>query len=179
MSTCFRWCDMFLRRHYSRFFPRFSPFSVASGSSVHSPCYSGKQVLELQYEAYVPKAIKTLAAIASEARQLALSGNFSSPSLTANLPGPPSEPAHPVNVVSSAVQPVAASPDLVRIIIAHRLGIVPPTETSIVIVVSCGRRRESFTACEWILEAVKKKAEVWKREMYADDDDQGVWKANF
>jgi len=67
--------------------------------------------------------------------------------------------------------------DLIKIVIAHRIGVVPPSETSIVIVVSCGHRRESFAACEWILEAVKKKAEVWKREMY--EGEEGVWKANF
>jgi molybdopterin synthase catalytic subunit len=74
--------------------------------------------------------------------------------------------------------------------IAHRLGIVPTGESSIVIAVSASHRRESFALCEWLLEEVKKKAQVWKREVYADgasvegavdggSEPQSAWKENF
>jgi molybdopterin synthase catalytic subunit len=49
-----------------------------------------------------------------------------------------------------------------------------------VIVVSSPHRRESFEACEWILEEVKKRAQIWKREWYEGEvDTEAVWKANF
>jgi len=54
-------------------------------------------------------------------------------------------------------------------------------EISIVIAVSSPHRQEAFKTCEWILEEVKLKAQVWKREWYEDSDSLPVatWKANF
>jgi molybdopterin synthase catalytic subunit len=63
------------------------------------------------------------------------------------------------------------------------LGEVPVGEASIVIAVSSPHRREAFEACEFVLEEVKKQAQIWKREWYLDDgaskDDQSAWKENF
>jgi len=44
--------------------------------------------------------------------------------------------------------------------------------------VSSPHRKEAFRACEWILEEVKKRVEIWKREVYEGKDDK-LWKANF
>ena len=72
---------------------------------------------------------------------------------------------------------------LTRLAVHHRLGEVPVGEASIVIAVSSPHRREAFEACEFVLEEVKKQAQIWKREWYLDDgaskDDQSAWKENF
>lgn len=63
----------------------------------------------------------------------------------------------------------------------HRLGRVPVGEESILIAVSSPHRKAAWEAGEWILEEVKRKAEVWKRETFVDDDGdctKEVWKAN-
>lgn len=89
-------------------------------------------------------------------------------------------------------QPQATS--LVRCAVSHRIGTVPVGEPSIgkspsiqllsliafsVIAVSSPHRKEAFVACEQILEEVKKKAQIWKREYYEGvDDAQAEWKAN-
>ena len=140
----------------------------------------GQTVTRLEYEAYESMALATLKAIASQARQLALSGAFSVPSLTANL-STSSSGSEPSTSMQLHAASAGSAPALLRIVIAHRLGVVPPTETSIVIAVSCGHRRESFAACEWILEAVKKRAEIWMREVYAAEGEAAgaQWKANF
>ncbi|KAJ3516375.1 hypothetical protein NLJ89_g1163 [Agrocybe chaxingu] len=40
-------------------------------------------------------------------------------------------------------------------------------------------RKEAFVACEEILEEVKKKAQIWKREYYeGEDENEAEWKAN-
>lgn len=36
------------------------------------------------------------------------------------------------------------------------------------IAVASPHRREAFEACEWVLEEVKRKVQVWKREVYTD-----------
>jgi len=64
------------------------------------------------------------------------------------------------------------------------LPVAPPitslTSFSIaVIAVSSPHRKEAFVACEEILEEVKKKAQIWKREYYeGEDDNKAEWKAN-
>lgn len=60
--------------------------------------------------------------------------------------------------------------------IAHRLGIVPIGEVSIVIAVSSGHRGAAWRAGEEVLEACKEKAEIWKREEFLDGGME--WRAN-
>ncbi|KAG5647941.1 hypothetical protein DXG03_006975 [Asterophora parasitica] len=45
--------------------------------------------------------------------------------------------------------------------------------------VSSPHRKEAFVACEYILEAIKQKAQIWKREYYEGErEDEAEWKAN-
>lgn len=67
---------------------------------------------------------------------------------------------------------------LFGVAVTHRLGRVPIGEESILIAVSAGHRREGWDAAEWILEEVKAKTEIWKRESYADPSEEPVWKEN-
>jgi len=67
---------------------------------------------------------------------------------------------------------------LFAVAVTHRLGRVPIGEESILIAVSAGHRREAWDAAEWILEEVKRKTEIWKRESYEDPQTEPQWKAN-
>jgi molybdopterin synthase catalytic subunit len=158
------------------------------------PPSSGKTVTELEYEAYPSMALKTMQAIVNEARQLSSNGSFSFawpsyPNIpsshhpaSSTIPPPSTDLTPQVHSQSSLIT------ELTKISLVHRLGIVPPKESSISIVVSSPHRREAFRACEWILEEVKKRVEVWKREVYApsstasdaeDKQVEKVWKENF
>ena len=75
--------------------------------------------------------------------------------------------------------PGATVTSLIRCAVHHRLGVVPVGQPSIVIAVSSPHRREAFQACEFILEEVKKKAQIWKKEYYEGDKDiMAEWKEN-
>ncbi|OWB72670.1 hypothetical protein B5S31_g2389 [[Candida] boidinii] len=63
-----------------------------------------------------------------------------------------------------------------KVCIAHKLGSVPILEESIIIAVSTSHRKEGFQVCENILELIKEKAEIWKKEKYNDGSD--TWKEN-
>lgn len=63
------------------------------------------------------------------------------------------------------------------IAITHRLGVVPIGEESILIAVSSPHRAEAWRAGEECLEEVKAHAEIWKLEVFADDE-EAVWRAN-
>ncbi len=50
--------------------------------------------------------------------------------------------------------------------IAHRVGKLLPAEPSVVIAVSSMHRAESFDACRFAIEELKKLAPIWKEEFY-------------
>lgn len=78
------------------------------------------------------------------------------------------------NVTTTSVSP------LISCAVHHRLGTVPVGEASIVIAVSSPHRKAAFVACEQILEEVKQKTQIWKREYYAGEDEESAeWKANY
>ncbi|HET8713863.1 MAG TPA: molybdenum cofactor biosynthesis protein MoaE [Gemmatimonadales bacterium] len=55
-----------------------------------------------------------------------------------------------------------------RVALQHRLGIVPAGEASIVIAAAAPHRDEAFAACRYVIEEVKKRLPIWKKEMRAD-----------
>jgi len=54
--------------------------------------------------------------------------------------------------------------------IAHRLGVVPPAEASVVVVVAAAHRGPAFDACRWAMDELKGTVPIWKKESYADGD---------
>ncbi|EIW86769.1 molybdenum cofactor synthesis 2 [Coniophora puteana RWD-64-598 SS2] len=115
--------------------------------------FKGKVVTRLEYQAYSKLAIKTMCDIVRRAQETVSRSDHHTPSTTV--------------------------PAIISCALYHRLGNVPVGEPSIVIAVSSPHRKEAFVACEQILEDVKQRAQIWKREFYEDEDkDQAVWKAN-
>lgn len=53
-----------------------------------------------------------------------------------------------------------------RLAIVHRLGQVPPGEASVMIAVACGHRAESFEACRWLIDTLKKDVPIWKKDVF-------------
>ncbi|KAJ7487552.1 molybdenum cofactor synthesis 2 [Mycena galericulata] len=111
--------------------------------------FKDKVVTRLEYQAYSTLALKTMASIVRDVQASTAPGGD-----------------------SAAVQPLHCA-------VHHRLGIVPVGEPSIVIAVSAPHRKEAFVACERILEEIKAKVPIWKREFYKDESDETAeWKAN-
>jgi len=74
---------------------------------------------------------------------------------------------------------VKARHGLEKVYIAHRLGEVAIEEESIAVSVSSGHRQAGWMGSEEILERVKARAEIWKREWFGDGEvEEGVWRAN-
>ncbi|TBU45107.1 Molybdopterin biosynthesis MoaE [Dichomitus squalens] len=118
--------------------------------------FAGKVVTRLDYQAYSKLAIRTMADIVR------------------NVHNAHTRSAHQT-VESGGTQ----ARSLIRSAVHHRLGTVPVGEPSIVIAVSSHHRKEAFMACEQILEEVKLKAQIWKREFYeGEQEEDAEWKAN-
>jgi molybdopterin synthase catalytic subunit len=94
----------------------------------------GREVLELEYEAYPEMATTVLAEIIAAAE--------------ARWPGC-----------------VAA--------VVHRTGVVPIGEAAVAIVTSAPHRSEAYEANRFVIEAIKDRLPIWKRERFADGSE---WK---
>ena len=55
-----------------------------------------------------------------------------------------------------------------RLSIHHRVGPLSPGEISVVIAAAAPHRADAFDACRHAIEALKKEAPIWKRELYPD-----------
>ncbi|HOP28918.1 MAG TPA: molybdenum cofactor biosynthesis protein MoaE [Spirochaetota bacterium] len=58
--------------------------------------------------------------------------------------------------------------DTGRILIVHRYGRVNIGEASIVIAVSSSHRDESYRSSRYIIDEIKKRVPIWKKEFYSD-----------
>jgi molybdopterin synthase catalytic subunit len=103
--------------------------ALATFSGVVRDHHEGRRVSHLEYEAYVPMAIKVLEEIVDEAR-----GRFSGPEIR----------------------------------VAHRLGRLAIGDTSVVVTVAAPHRREALEACAYVIEALKARVPIWKKE-FGDD----------
>ena len=58
--------------------------------------------------------------------------------------------------------------------VVHRIGVVGLGESSIVVAVSTGHRKESFAAAEWLVDELKIQVPIWKKEYWADGETEWV-----
>jgi len=63
-----------------------------------------------------------------------------------------------------------------RVVLQHRIGRVALGEASVLVVAASPHRKEAFAACRYVIEEVKQRLPVWKKELYADGTAR--WKAN-
>jgi len=55
-----------------------------------------------------------------------------------------------------------------RVAARHRLGLVPVGEASIVIVSAAPHRADAFEVCRYVIEEVKRRLPVWKKDHHRD-----------
>jgi molybdopterin synthase catalytic subunit len=63
---------------------------------------------------------------------------------------------------------------IVRAALQHRLGDVPIGEAAVIIAASSAHRSAAFDAVRWIIDEVKSRVPIWKRERYADGSEAWV-----
>lgn len=96
----------------------------------------GKQVVSIEYDAFVPLTRKCFAKLCAEAQ--------------------------------------TKWGDDMQIILSHRIGHLFVGDISVAIGVSSMHRDESFLASRYIIEELKKRAPIWKKEYYAQGESEWV-----
>jgi molybdopterin synthase catalytic subunit len=65
-------------------------------------------------------------------------------------------------------------PQLGRVALVHRVGIVPVGESAVVVSVSAPHRGEAFEAARLGIDALKATVPIWKRETWSDGQSWGL-----
>jgi molybdopterin synthase catalytic subunit len=63
-----------------------------------------------------------------------------------------------------------------EIAVVHRVGDLRIGEVAVAVAVASAHRGTAFDACEYVIDELKRRAPIWKKEHYADGD--SVWKQN-
>ena len=63
---------------------------------------------------------------------------------------------------------------IVKLALLHRTGRVGLAEPSVIVAVSSPHRGEAFEACRWLIDTLKEKVAIWKKEVWTDGS--GTWK---
>jgi molybdopterin synthase catalytic subunit len=63
---------------------------------------------------------------------------------------------------------------IVKVAVLHKVGRVALAEASVLVAVATPHRGESFEACRFIIDELKKTVPIWKKEVWADG--KGSWK---
>lgn len=62
----------------------------------------------------------------------------------------------------------------VRIALAHRVGALLIGDAAVAVVAASAHRDAAFLACRYVIEEVKRRVPIWKRERYADGSELWV-----
>jgi molybdopterin synthase catalytic subunit len=68
----------------------------------------------------------------------------------------------------------AAEPDVLALAISHRIGTLAIGDAALVAAVSTAHRHEAFDACGRLVDEVKRRLPIWKRQVFADGTDEWV-----
>jgi len=61
---------------------------------------------------------------------------------------------------------------LIHVHLVHRTGRLDPGEVSVAVAVSSAHRAAAFTAGQWLIDNLKQRVPIWKKEHYADGRDE-------
>ena len=64
--------------------------------------------------------------------------------------------------------------DLGRIVMIHRVGVVPVTESAVVVAVSSPHRDHAFAAAKFCIDTLKQTVPIWKREDWSEGSSWGL-----
>lgn len=75
-----------------------------------------------------------------------------------------------VSEIQKVVDSAKAKWSLTGCAVSHRTGTLLPGEVAVVVAVSTPHRKDSFEACQFIIDTLKKTVPIWKKEFFQDGD---------
>ena len=77
-------------------------------------------------------------------------------------------------VLAEIAAKFAAEPAVLALAVSHRVGTLAVGDVAIVAAVATAHRREAFEICGRLVDDVKSRLPIWKRQVFADGTDEWV-----
>jgi molybdenum cofactor synthesis domain-containing protein len=83
---------------------------------------------------------------------------------------------HPsaADVLAEVAAHAAGRTGVQALAVSHRVGTLAVGDVALAAAVSCAHRGEAFAACAWLVDEVKHRLPVWKRQVFADGAEEWV-----
>ncbi|MBA2555255.1 MAG: molybdenum cofactor biosynthesis protein MoaE [Geodermatophilaceae bacterium] len=83
---------------------------------------------------------------------------------------------HPtaVQIVAEVAAEIAALDGIYAVAVSHRIGKLTVGDVALACAVSSAHRREAFEACARLVDEVKHRLPIWKRQLFSDGTDEWV-----
>lgn len=84
--------------------------------------------------------------------------------------------AHPTAeaVLREVAEEIGRDPAVIAVAVSHRVGVLAIGDVALAAAVSTAHRAEAFAACARLVDEVKKRAPIWKRQVFADGTEEWV-----
>jgi molybdopterin synthase catalytic subunit len=84
--------------------------------------------------------------------------------------------AHPSaeQVLAGIVSQFAAEESVLGVAASHRVGVLEVGDVALAVAVSTAHRREAFDVCARLVDEIKHRLPVWKRQVFDDGSDEWV-----
>jgi molybdopterin synthase catalytic subunit len=83
---------------------------------------------------------------------------------------------HPTaeQVIVELAEEFAARPDVHAVAVSHRVGMLGIGDVALACAVSSAHRGQAFAACAELVDLVKERLPIWKRQVFTDGDEEWV-----
>jgi molybdopterin synthase catalytic subunit len=78
------------------------------------------------------------------------------------------------DVVREVAEQVAADPGVIAVAVSHRIGALAIGDVALVAAVTAAHRKQAFDSCEQLVNEVKARLPIWKRQVFDDGTDEWV-----
>ena len=78
------------------------------------------------------------------------------------------------DVLAEVATEIAKDPDVYAVAVSHRVGALAIGDVALVAAVSTAHRAAAFTVCHRLVDEVKARLPVWKRQVFADGAEEWV-----
>ena len=84
------------------------------------------------------------------------------------------DPAMTARVAGEIAAEFAARPEVAAVAVSHRIGLLGIGDVALACAVSAAHRGQAFAACAELVDEVKARLPIWKRQVFTDGDEEWV-----
>jgi molybdopterin synthase catalytic subunit len=77
-------------------------------------------------------------------------------------------------IIAAVAAEIAEDPDVIAVAVSHRIGELAIGDVALVASVTAAHRGKAFASCALLVDEVKARLPIWKRQVFADGTDEWV-----